>query len=269
MKQAMPQGNSNLDTTSDTTRKRFAGRVLLATGAGSGIGAATARRFAADGGRVAVLDLDLDRARAVADDLEGALALRVDVSDEGSVADALTAIGDRFGRLDCVLNAAGHAEFGELAEWELSNFERMMSVHVSGTFLVCRNAMPMLKASGSGSVVNVASVAALASQNKNSAYGAAKGAIVAFSRQISREAAPEVRVNVICPGRIRTGMTEPLIVSRGGGDYDKGAQAFAAGNLLGRVGRPEEIADPVCFLFSDEASFVTGSTIVVDAGETA
>jgi NAD(P)-dependent dehydrogenase (short-subunit alcohol dehydrogenase family) len=119
-----------------------------------------------------------------------------------------------------------------------------------------------------GAIVNVASVAALKAQSGNAPYGAAKGAILAFSRQLARDAAPEVRVNTVAPGRTRTGMTEPLMIERAG-SVERGSIMFGQANLQKRVGEPEEIAAPVCFLLSDEASFITGALLTVDGGESA
>jgi 3-oxoacyl-[acyl-carrier protein] reductase len=248
---------------------RFEGKVLFATGAGSGIAAATARRFAADGGRVAVVDLDGGRANEVAAELEGSIGLAANVADEDSVNAAVDAARAELGRIDAVLNAAGHAEFDALEDWSLERWNRMMAVHAGGTFLVCKRVAPILRESGGGAIVNIASTAALTANKNNAPYGAAKGAIIAFSRQIARDLAPDVRVNVVAPGRVRTGMTEPLVISRGGGDYDTGAKEFGQANLQNRLGEPEELAAPICFLLSHEASFITGTLLVADGGETA
>lgn len=247
---------------------RFENKVLLATGGASGLAAAVARRFTDEGGRVAVVDRDMDRAEAVADKLDGAIALGCDVSDEESVATIVRRTEQHFGSLDCVFNAAGHAEFGPIEEWSLERWQRMMTVHAGGTFLVCREVLAGMRQRGGGSIVNVASVAALAAQSGNAPYGAAKGAILAFSRQLSKDAAPSVRVNTIAPGRTRTGMTEPLMIERAG-SVEKGSEVFGQGNLQKRVAEPEEIAAPVCFLLSDDASFITGALLVADGGETA
>jgi NAD(P)-dependent dehydrogenase (short-subunit alcohol dehydrogenase family) len=247
---------------------RFEGKVLFTTGAGSGLAEAVARRFSADGGRVAVLDLDRSRAEAVAADLEGSIGLQVDVSDEESIAAAVATTAAELGRIDCVFNAAGHADFGPIEEWSLERWNRMLGVHAGGTFLSCKHTLPHLREAGGGAIVNVASIAAITAQPFNAPYGAAKAAIVGFTRQLARDVAPDIRVNAVAPGRIRTGMTVPLYTERGGGDYEKGAAQATPGIPLGRIGEPREIADPVCFLLSDEASFITGQVIVPDGGET-
>ncbi len=246
--------------------QRFAGKVLFTTGAGSGLGAATARRFAAEGGRVAVVDLDADRAEALAAELDGSIDVACDVSDEASVEQAVRETQERLGRLDCVLNTAGYAQFTPIEELSLAEWNRMLAVHLTGTFLVCRAALPRLRAAGGGAIVNVASVAALLARPSLGAYAAAKGGIISFSRQLALDAAADnVRVNVIAPGSVRTPMTAPVYAEPGVED-GRPAQPHA---IQPRLADPEELAAPICFLLSDEASFFTASLVVADGGATA
>jgi NAD(P)-dependent dehydrogenase (short-subunit alcohol dehydrogenase family) len=238
---------------------RFAGKVLFATGAGSGLGAATARRFAAEGGRVAAVDLDGDRSTALASELGAAVGLACDVADEGSVRDAVDEARSQLGRIDCVLNCAGYAEFTPLEELTLEAWNRMLAVHLTGTFLVCKTTLPHLREAGGGSIVNIASIAALLARPQLAAYAAAKGGIISFSRQLALDAAADnVRVNVIAPGSVRTPMTAGVY---GEGELPHSIQA--------RFGEPEEIAAAACFLLSDESSFFTAAMLVADGGATA
>ena len=146
---------------------RFEGKVLFTTGAGSGLAEAVSRRFSAEGGRVAVLDLDGAKAEAVAAELEGSIWLQLDVADEESVAAAVATTTSELGRIDCVFNAAGHADFGPIEEWSLERWNRMLGVHAGGTFLCCKHTLPHLRAAGGGSIVNVASIAAITAQPFN------------------------------------------------------------------------------------------------------
>ena len=249
---------------------RFAGRALIVTGGGSGIGAAVARRFAAEGGRVAVLDLDSNRAAAVADALEGGIAVQVDVADEASVAAAVGAAYEHMGKIDCVCNAAGHLTAGSIDTYPLAEWTRMLAVHATGTFLVCRAALPHLRAASGGSIVNISSVGALMARKHIGAYSAAKGAVLAFSRQLAFELGDDgIRVNVVAPGTVKTGMTVPLWTERGGGDYEVGAERAASDSIQRRIAEPEEIAASVCFLLSADAGFYTGAVLVPDGGMTA
>jgi NAD(P)-dependent dehydrogenase (short-subunit alcohol dehydrogenase family) len=243
---------------------RFEGKVLLATGAGSGLGAATARRFAAEGGRVAVLDLDAGSAEAVAAELDGSVGLGCDVSEEESVRGAVRAANERLGRLDCVVNAAGYAKFGPFEELSLADWNRMLAVHLTGTFLVCREAVPFLRAAGGGSIVNFASVTALIARPNAAAYSAAKGGIVSFSRQLALDVgADHVRVNVVAPGTVRTPMSSAHY-----GEPGSEIRPLPL-SIQARLGEPEEIAAAVCFLLADEAGFFTGTVFVADGGATA
>lgn len=242
-----------------TASTRSTGKVLFATGGGSGLAAATARRFAAEGGRVAVADLDSDRAQAVAAELPGSVGIGCDVADEASVEQAVHQARERLGGIDCVLNAAGFVQFAPIEELSLADWNRMLAVHLTGTFLVCRATLPHLRAAGGGAIVNLASVTALIARPNLAAYSAAKGGIIAFSRQFALDAAAAgVRVNVVAPGSVRTPMTGPVYES-----------TSLPASIQARMGEPEEIAATVCFLLSDEAGFFTGAMLVPDGGATA
>jgi NAD(P)-dependent dehydrogenase (short-subunit alcohol dehydrogenase family) len=248
----------------------FAGRTLLITGGASGIGAAVAERFAAEGGRVAIVDLDLEGARDLAQRLPGSIAVGADVADEQAVESAVGQTLDRLGRIDCVVCAAGFVKHRALTKLSLEDWRRMLDVHVTGAFLVARATATPLREVGGGAIVNVSSIGALVGGPGLAAYSAAKSALIGFSRQLAVELAKDhIRVNVIAPGDTRTAMTVPLYTRLGHGDVDAGESRVAASNLLKRLAEPEEIANAICFLLSDEASFCTGALLVVDGGSTA
>lgn len=250
-----------------TCTMRFENQVLFVTGGASGIGLATAQRVVAEGGRAAIVDLDLERAQAAAAELQGCIGLAANVADDAAVAAAVAATVEQLGGIDLVLAAAGHADFGPIAEWDSARFNRMLEVHVGGTFSVCRHTMAHLKASGRGSIVTIASTAAFTANGNNVPYGAAKAGITGLTRQISLEALPEVRVNCVAPGRTITGMTTPLMLHRGG-DLEQGERIFGQKIPMQRMGTAAELAAAICFFLSDDSSFVTGQTLLVDGGET-
>ncbi len=247
---------------------RFEGRVLFATGAASGIAAATARRFAAEGGRVAVVDRDRAGADRVAAELPDGLAIECDVSNEDSVAAAVATTDERFGRLDAVVSAAGVVETDPIEDWDLARWNRFIGIHLTGTWLIAKHTVPLLRRAGSGSIVNFSSVAAIITQPNNVAYGAVKAGILGMTRQLAVEFAPEVRVNAIAPGRILTPMTEPLYVVRGDGDEAEGIRRALPKVPAGFIAVADEVAATACHLLSDDARFITGSTVVQDGGET-
>ena len=182
-------------TTSDSpearaSAPRLSGRSVLVWGGGSGIGAAIAARITQEGGRAVILDLDGERARSVASQLEGAVAVGADVSDETAVAEAVAAVSAEVGDIHGLVNAAGYHAFEELQNVTLDAWNRMLAVHATGTFLTCRAAAPLLARAGGGSIVNFASIAAVIGRPNSAAYCAAKGAVVALSRQLAVDLAP-------------------------------------------------------------------------------
>lgn len=246
---------------------RFDNQVLFVTGGASGIGLATARRVVAEGGRAAIVDLDLARAEEAAAALPGSIGLAANVADDAAVGAAVAETVRRLGGIDLVLAAAGHAEFGPVAEWDAARFNRMLEVHVGGTFHVCKHTLPVMKERGLGSIVTIASTAAFTANGNNVPYGAAKAGITGLTRQLSLEALPEVRINCVAPGRTVTGMTTPLMLERGG-DLEQGERIFGQKIPMQRMGTADELAAAICFFLSSDASFITGQTLLVDGGET-
>lgn len=252
---------------------RLAGKVALITGAGSGIGRAAAELFAAEGARVAVVDLDGDAAKetvaAIEHDGGEAFAAVGNVALAGDMERAVAATVEAFGRLDVLYNNAGVGSTGSVAEAEEADWDRCFDVNVKGTFLASRAAVPHLAEDG-GAIVNQASVAALVAVPQFAAYCAAKGAVVSLTRSMAIDLAPRgIRVNAICPGTVYTPLMEPLLRARGGGDLDAGLAATLTKYPIGRLGVPEDIARTALFLASSESSFATGGVFTVDGGMTA
>lgn len=245
----------------------FSDRVLLITGAGSGIGAATAARFAELGGRAAFVDRDYDAAAERADAYPGSLAVACDVRDEAQVAKTVSIVAERLSRIDYLVNCAGVIDHGAIEDWTSERWRRVMDTHMGGCFNFTRSVVPRMRSQGSGAIVNVSSISAFVAQRNNAPYGAAKGAMIGFTRQLARDLAPSIRVNAVAPGRVRTGLTEPLFASRADGDVEAGAMQAARFNPQHRVAEAQEIAGPICFLLSPDASFITGAVLVVDGGE--
>jgi NAD(P)-dependent dehydrogenase (short-subunit alcohol dehydrogenase family) len=238
-------------------------RVALVTGAGSGIGSATARRFAADGVAVACLDVEASGVAATADAIEGrggrSLAIRCDVADGPSVDAAIRQVLEWEGRLDVLANVAGIALSRPFHETDPEDWSRIIAVNLTGTFLVTRACIEALRVAR-GVVVNVGSVAGISGIAGMSAYCASKGGVVLLSRALAREYGPAgIRVNCVCPGAVDTALTAAL--------HDGTPPPATA--PLGRRGQAEEIAAAIAYLASDEAGFVTGSVLVVDGGSQA
>jgi len=247
---------------------RFEGRVLLCTGAASGIGREVCRLFAAGGGQVAALDRDERGAKAVAAEHGDGLGVAVDVSDEAAVIKAVKSVVAAFGRLDAVYNGAGFHTPQTVEATPVSELMRFMAVHVGGSLAVSREALPALRASGNGTIVNTASVVAKRARPNAGLYGASKAAVIAMTRQMALEWAPLVRVNSVSPGPTLTGMTMPGYARLGEGDIARGAESSAQEVMLKRVAEPHELAAAICFLLSDESTFITAEDLVVDGGMT-
>jgi 2-keto-3-deoxy-L-fuconate dehydrogenase len=256
-----------------SSRFSLNGKSALVTGGASGIGAATVRAFNEQGARVCVGDLDEVRGQDVADGLGGAgFFHRLDVTDGASCEAAMTICRDRFGRLDVLVNCAGIGLVGSVQETERTDWDRLMAVNVTGVFLCSQAAVKVMLAQNppGGVVINIGSVAALVGIDRRFAYSATKGAVVAMSRQMAIDYVQKnVRVNVICPGTIYTPFVDAYLDRFHRDNKEETIQQLHARQPLGRMGRPEEVADCAVYLASDEATFVTGSAVVIDGGLTA
>ena len=243
---------------------RLDGRKALVTGGASGIGAATCRALAAAGAHVTIADIGQPAAEALSRELPGASVLILDISDAAAVASAFA----RIASLDILINNAGIGLVGGVAETELADFERLFRVNVTGAFLVTRAAIPLLLASR-GSIVNIGSVAGLVGVKKRFAYCATKGAVIAMTRQLAVDYPTQLRANCVCPGTVDTPFVEAYLEKYHRHEKDKVRAELNQRQPVGRLGRPEEIANMVLYLCSPEAEFVTGSVLAIDGGWTA
>jgi NAD(P)-dependent dehydrogenase (short-subunit alcohol dehydrogenase family) len=237
---------------------RFTGKRAFVTGAGSGIGAAVARALHAEGAVVTLADVSAT-ADALAAELGGpATAVRLDVREEDQVREVMPA-------LDVLVNVAGIGSTTNAPDTSLDVWEQVFAVNARGTFLTCKHAIPKMIARGGGSIVNVGSVAALVGLKNRAAYCASKGAVVALTRALAVDHVSDgVRVNAVCPGTVDSPWVRRLVE-----DVGESLEGLKARQPMGRLGTPPEVAEAILYLASDQAAFVTGSSLVIDGGLTA
>lgn len=245
---------------------RLQGRRVLITGGASGIGLATARRFVAEGARVALVDRNADGlAKAAAELGAAAWTAQADVTNEAEVKAAVDGAAKALGGLDGLVNGAGISEWKSLEDLDLASWRRMLSINLDGPFIVAHAALAWLKAAGKATIVNLGSGAGLAPRQNFSAYCASKGGLVLFTKAIAMDLAPaNIRVNVVCPGIVMTPLVEKNLALTG--DRDAAIQRYIARNQMHRFGTAEEVADAILYLTSDESSFVTGTALSIDGG---
>lgn len=242
---------------------RLDGKTALVTGAGSGFGAGIARRFAAEGARLLLADINGHAAEAIAGEI-GAVACRADVSDAGSVADVAEAMTRHLGRLDILVNNAGVThQSGPMENVAEDEFDRVTAVNNKAVYLAARTFVPAMKAAGTGCILNIASTAGVSPRPNLSWYNASKGWMITATRAMAVELAPHgVRVNAINPVAGET----PLLASFMGEDTPEMRAEFLSTIPIGRFSQPEDIANAALYLCSDEASMVTGVAMEVDGG---
>jgi NAD(P)-dependent dehydrogenase (short-subunit alcohol dehydrogenase family) len=238
-------------------------RVALVTGAARGIGLATAKKFLAEGWRVALLDIEgelLVQAVAAIGQNEAALALTCDISDSAAVGAAMKAVEQRFGRLDALVNNAGIAVFAPLMETQDKDWSRVLEVNLTGPFISTKAAVPLMREAGGGAIVNITSISAVRASTLRSAYGTSKAGLAHLTKQLAVElAALNIRVNAVAPGPVDTAMAKEVHTPEIRADYHDAIP-------LNRYGLEEELAEAIFFLCSDRSSYITGQILAVDGG---
>jgi NAD(P)-dependent dehydrogenase (short-subunit alcohol dehydrogenase family) len=244
--------------------ERFSGRTAVVTGGGSGIGLATVRRLASEGARVVVADIDPGAGKSAADEV-GGLFVQTDVTSPEQVEALFAAAADTYGSVDVAFNNAGISppDDDSILDTGLDAWRRVQEVNLTSVFLCCKAAIPHMQRQGRGAIVNTASfVAVMGAATSQISYTASKGGVLAMTRELGVQFAREgIRVNALCPGPVDTPLLQELFAA----DPER-AQRRLVHIPMGRFARAEEIASTVAFLASDDASFITASTFLVDGG---
>jgi 2-keto-3-deoxy-L-fuconate dehydrogenase len=255
---------------------RLDNKIAFVTGAGSGIGEQIAWLFAQQGAHVILSDIRVDAAEQVASEIRAAggstRTQQLDVAEEFQVKAAIEQVAATEGRLDILVNNAGVSHVGTILETSLEDWERVISVNARGVFLCSKYAVAQMLAQNpsGGILVNIASVAGMIAIDQRFPYSASKAAVISMTRSIAIDFVKQgIRCNTICPGTVHTPFVEGYLARNFAGREDEVRQQLHARQPIGRMGRPDEIAFAALYLASDEAAFVTGSTLVIDGGWTA
>jgi 2-hydroxycyclohexanecarboxyl-CoA dehydrogenase len=251
--------------------RKLEGKTVVVTGGGGGIGGATCRRFAAEGARVAVLDLSLDAALKVADEIHEkggqALALRCDITNRAEVETALEQVQAQLGPVDVLVNNAGWDVFRPFTKTEPAQWDKLIAINLTGALHMHHAVLPGMVERKRGRIINIASDAARVGSSGEAVYAACKGGLVAFSKTIAREHARHgITVNVVCPGPTDTALFAEY--KEGAGNPEKLLEAFQRSIPLGRIGQPDDLPGAIVFFASDDASYITGQVLSVSGGLT-
>ncbi|WP_321947408.1 2-hydroxycyclohexanecarboxyl-CoA dehydrogenase [Paraburkholderia sp. J10-1] len=251
--------------------RKLEGKTVVVTGGGGGIGGATCRRFAAEGARVAVLDLSFEAALKVAEEIREkggeALALRCDITNREEVDAALQQVQAQLGPVDVLVNNAGWDVFRPFTKTEPEQWEKLIAINLTGALHMHHAVLPAMVERKRGRIINIASDAARVGSSGEAVYAACKGGLVAFSKTIAREHARHgITVNVVCPGPTDTALFAEY--KEGAGNPDKLLEAFQRSIPLGRIGQPEDLPGAIVFFASDDANYITGQVLSVSGGLT-
>ena len=251
--------------------QRFNGKTVVVTGGGGGIGGATSRRFAGEGARVAVLDLNLQAAEAVVAQIRAAggqaAAFQADITQRASVDAAVAAVEAQLGPVDVLVNNAGWDVFKPFTKTEPAQWDKLIAINLVGALHLHHAVLPGMAARKAGRIVDIFSDAARVGSSGEAVYAACKGGLVAFSKTIAREHARHgITVNVLCPGPTDTALFADY--KEGAGNPEKLMEAFTRSIPLGRIGQPDDLPGAILFFASDDAAFVTGQVLSVSGGLT-
>ncbi len=246
----------------------FENKVVLITGAAGGIGIAAARKFAAEGAKLALVDLSREALEKAASDLEGALLIAADVSKEEDVKAYVDRTVEAFGRIDVFVNNAGiNGDFKNITEQTRENYAKVLDINVIGVALGLKYVVAQMQTQGSGAIVNTASNGGLLGAPGMSAYVASKHAVLGINKSVALEVAGDnIRVNAVCPSGVDTQMMRSIETNAMKGREDEARKQFESSVPLGRYAEADEIADLMLFLASDKASFITGAYYRIDGG---
>lgn len=252
---------------------RFANKTAVVTGAATGIGAATALAFGAEGAQVVLADINQaaldERVAEIQADGGEAIAVQADVSQGSQVQNMVDAAVAAFGGIDCLVASAGIQTYGTVVSTDEETWERTLAINAKGVYLAAKYCIPQMAKGGGGAIVNVASVQGLLSQPNVAAYSASKGAVIAMTRTMALDhAADNIRANSLCPGSVDTPMLRDSATLFNPADPGGAINDWGGLHALGRVAQPAEMAQVALFLCSDAASFITGAAIVADGGLT-